>query len=221
MHKRREFRRLTQFYKIMNNLTPQYLREPVPDPRMHLFGPRSTNVLPPIPCKTDRFKSSFYPDSVEKWNDVGVEFRSIAKLSDFKSSYVQLIRPIKKDIFNVHNPDGIKRIFQLRVGLSPLKAHKKSHNFGDTESDICLCGGGAEDTVHFLLLCPFFSVLRTSLFGDISKILVNFLNLSKKDQVACLLYGYNGLSDSQNSQILNGTIDFILKSQRFNQERIV
>ena len=221
LHSRREFRRLTQFYKIMNNLTPQYLREPVPDPQMHLFGPRSTNVLPPIPCKTDRFKSSFYPDSVEKWNDVGVEFRSIAKLSDFKSSYVQLIRPIKKDIFNVHNPDGIKRIFQLRVGLSPLRAHKKSHNFGDTESGVCLCGGGAEDTMHFLLVCPFFSSFRTSLFDNISKILVHFVNLSKKDQLACLLYGYNGLSDSQNSEILSETIDFIFKSQRFDQERII
>ena len=143
------------------------------------------------------------------------------KLSDFKSLYVHLIRPIKKDIFNVHNPDGTKRIFQLRVGLSPLKTHKKSHNFVDTESDTCLCGNGAEDTMHFLLFCPFFSVPRTSLFQNISHILVNFDNLSEKDQVSCLLYGYNGLSNSQNSLILNQTIDFIFKTQRFNQEQII
>ena len=99
--------------------------------------------------------------------------------------------------------------------------HKKYHNFVDTESDTCLCGNGAEDTMHFLILCPFFSVLRTSLFVNISQILVNFVNLSKKDQVACLLYGYNGLSDSQNTKILNETIDFILQSQRFNQEQII
>ena len=176
-----------------------------------------------FPCGTtlrDRFKNSFYPDSVDKWNNIGVEFRSIVKLSDFKSLYVQLIRPIKKDIFNVHNPDGTKRIFQLRVGLSPLKAHKKSHNFVDTESDTCLCGNGPEDTMHFLLLCPFFSVLRTSLFSNISQILGNFADLSKSDQVSCLLYGYNGLSNSQNSLILNETIDFISNTQRFNQEQI-
>ena len=152
LHDRRNFRRLAQFYKIMNNLTPSYLRDPVPDPQIHLFGPRSTNVLPAIPYRNDRFKSSFYLDAVDKWNNVGVEFRSIAKLSDFKFSYLEIIRPPKTDIFNVHNPYGIERIFQLRVGLSPLKAHKKSHGFGDVESDICLCGDGAEDSIHFYAL---------------------------------------------------------------------
>ena len=110
-------------------------------------------------------------------------------------------------------------LVQLRVGLSPLKAHKKSHNFEDIENDICLCGNGVEDTMHFLLLCPHFIVFRTSLFGNISQILnKNFSNLSRKDQLDCLLYGFHGLSDTQNSQILNETIEFIFKSQRFNQD---
>ena len=127
-----------------------------------------------------------------------------------------MIRPTKQDIFGIHNPEGIKRIFQLRVGLSPLKAHKMSHNFGDVENDICICGNGKEDTTHFLLSCPNFTAYRTSLFDNVSRILVNFPNLSTKDQVACLLYGYHGLSDSQNSQILCETIDFVLSSQRFS-----
>ena len=151
----------------MNNLTPPYLKEP--DPQTHLFGPRSTNVLPPIPCKNDRYKNSFYPDAVEKWNNIGVEFRSIVKLSDFKSSVLEIIRPPKKDIFDIHNPDGINRIFQLRVGLSPLKAHKKAHNFQDTLNNICLCGNGVEDTEHYLLLCPFFTDARNILFDNVAR----------------------------------------------------
>ena len=35
---RRIFRRLTQFYKIMIGLTPEYLRIPIPLLRGHLFG---------------------------------------------------------------------------------------------------------------------------------------------------------------------------------------
>ena len=31
LHNRRWFRRLTIFYKIMNGLTPRYLRDPIPD----------------------------------------------------------------------------------------------------------------------------------------------------------------------------------------------
>ncbi len=141
------------------------------------------------------------------------------KLSNFKSSYIKLIRPAKKDIFNIHNPDGMKRIYQLRVGLSPFKAHKKSHNFSDTDNDTCLCGNGAEDTMHFLLSCSHFTFYRTSLFSKISQIVINFPILSREDQVACLLYGFHGLSDILNTQILNETIDFIVKSQRFNNEQ--
>ena len=44
LDQRRWFRRLTQFYKIMNNLTPEYLQIPVPPLRGNLFGYRLNNV---------------------------------------------------------------------------------------------------------------------------------------------------------------------------------
>ena len=216
LHDRREFRRLTQFYKIMNDLTPPYLKEPIPSPICHLFGPRSTNVLPSIFCRNDRYKNSFFPDAIEKWNNIGVEFRSIAKLSDFKYSLLNLIRPPKKAIFELHNPDGIKRIYQLRVGLSPLKAHKKAHNFDDTDSNLCLCGNGPEDTLHFLLLCPFFSSNRLILVSNVNMICNGFSSLSLDHQLHCLIYGYHGLNDIQNSAILKETIDYMNKTDRFN-----
>ena len=43
LHHRRWFRRMTQFFKIMNGLTPQYLLDPIPVPRRHLFGRFATN----------------------------------------------------------------------------------------------------------------------------------------------------------------------------------
>ena len=60
LHLRRWFRRLTVFYKIINNSTPQYLREPVPSPRNHLYGTSNTNDLYPIRCRTQRFQNSFF-----------------------------------------------------------------------------------------------------------------------------------------------------------------
>ena len=38
-------RSLCQFYKIQNELTPSYLKEPIPQPRMFLYGQRLENVL--------------------------------------------------------------------------------------------------------------------------------------------------------------------------------
>ena len=43
-----------------------------------------------------------------------------------------MFRPLKKNVFDVHEPKGINRLDQLRVGLSPHREHKKRHNFLDT-----------------------------------------------------------------------------------------
>ena len=77
LHNRRMFRRLTQFYKIMNGLTPQYLVDPVPAPRKHLYGARITNDLHPVPCRNDSFLNSFYPDAVNCWNNIGPDLRNL------------------------------------------------------------------------------------------------------------------------------------------------
>ena len=50
---RRWLRRLCQFYKIQNDLTPSYLKEPIPQPRMFLYGQRRENVLHGIDLFTD------------------------------------------------------------------------------------------------------------------------------------------------------------------------
>ena len=51
---RRWCRRLFHFYKIQNNLTPPYLKDPIPPIRSHLFGSRSVNVTNEIRCKSKR-----------------------------------------------------------------------------------------------------------------------------------------------------------------------
>ena len=84
---RRYFRRLTVFYKIMNGLTPQYLFEPVTSPRRHLYGTSNTNDLLPMKCRTQRFKSSFFPDAIDCWNKIGPEIRKTETLSLFKKHW--------------------------------------------------------------------------------------------------------------------------------------
>ena len=93
LQNRRWFRRLTIFYKIMNDLTPKYMRDPVPQPIRHLYGLRPTNVIRPLRCRNDRFQKSFYPDSIKCWNCIGPEFRETPTLSLFKTKVLKLIRP--------------------------------------------------------------------------------------------------------------------------------
>ena len=214
---RRWFRRLTMFYKIMNNLTPEYLRDPVPL-RGH-YGFRSPGVLNVIPFRTDRYHHSFYPDSINSWNKIGPVLSGAKSLSIFKEAILKIIRPLKRDIFNIHNRTGIAWIFQLRVGLSPLKSHKMNHKFIDTPVDTCLCSMHAETTSHFLLECPNFTAHRQEFLETIDSILIlnDLENISDRNKVHLILYGHDKLNFAENREVLKATIKFISKSGRFSR----
>ena len=126
---RRWLRRLCQPDKIQNELTPSYLKKPIPQPRMFFYGQRLENVLHEIPCRTSKFLNSFYRDTIRSWNNIGYEFRNCVLLANLSQNYSTSSVPPK---FVIHNPCGIKILFQLRVGLSPLKGQLKNHNFLDT-----------------------------------------------------------------------------------------
>ena len=215
---RRMFRRLVQFYKIMNGPTPEYLKTPILSLHRHLYGIRSNNVLKHIVCKTARYCNSFYPDSVSMWNDLGPELRGAESIFVFKRNLLKLYRPVKKSLYHIHD-NGIKWIFQLRVGLSPLNSHKKSHQFRDTPCDTCSCSQGApETTCHFLLHCSNFLINRKTLFDVVNPILSdkNFPFLGDNEIAHLLLYGDETLTFEENQKILIATIDFIKNTNRFS-----
>ena len=222
LDQRRMFRRLTQFYKIMHGLTPEYLRIPIPSLHGHLFGERVTNVIKSFFCRTDRFQNSFFPNSVNMWNELGPELRGAASLSIFKKSILKIYRPVKKTLFDIYDSNGTKWIFQLRVGLSPLKSHKKSHNFQDTPNDMCDCNLYFETSNHYLLHCPIFVEQRRELFLTLNPILLanNMRFLDDNNMVRLLLYGHDKLALLSNQTILKATIKFIRKTSRFSSIQV-
>ena len=111
--------------------------------------------------------------------------------------------------------EGIKYIFQLWLGLSPLRSHKFRHNFIDTPSDICLWKTGNETTEHFLFKCPFYTSKRFTLAENVVPLLPphNFAFLQNDKNL--YLYGNEKLSEDENRLILLETIKFIKASNRF------
>ena len=95
LSERRWFRRLVQFYKILNGFTPEYLQIPVPPPGNHLFGTRTENDLYSIRCRINLYMNSFYPNAVKILNKIGPDLRQAPSLSIFKYKILQLIRPQK------------------------------------------------------------------------------------------------------------------------------
>ena len=81
---------------------------------------------------------------------------------------------MKKDTFNIYDSSGLKLLFQLRSGLSPLRSHKYCHKFIDTPSNHCVCLTGAETTTHCSFECPIYNEIRNDLMDSINPLL--FLN---------------------------------------------
>ena len=112
---------------------------------------------------------------------------------------------------------GIKRLFQLRVGLSPLNDHKKRHNFRDTRSDVCSCACASETTKHYLTRCTNFCNERKILMDSISPILManHVPMVGNSSIVKCLLYGDISLPPDVNSVILKAALKFMDDTERF------
>ena len=69
---------------IQNNLTPEYLKSPVPSPRPQLIATRSGIEHPHTNAKRDYYKNSFYPDAITSWNNFDPTLRTTTSLSSFK-----------------------------------------------------------------------------------------------------------------------------------------
>ena len=136
-------------FKIANRLIPFYLGEKLPPPK-NPFSDNPINIFHEFRSRTVRFAKSFFPDAVKTWNTIMPDFREMPDLSELKKHLLSLFRPAQKSIFNVYDPSGTKFIYQLRLGLSKLRSHKKNHNFADTPTDTCLCKSGIENTNNFL-----------------------------------------------------------------------
>ena len=213
---RRWCRRLIQMFKIHNGLTPGYLNENLPPKRRLLYGNNNPNVYYQVSCNSSRFKNSFFPDSIKAWNNLGHTFHSCTSLSTFKSQILTFVRPEPKLTFSINDRQGLKHIFQLRVGLSLLKSHKKSHNFIDTPSDWCECNSAPENTYHYLLQCHLFHFPRIELINSITSIVSPYNLIDVIDNQVIYLYGHRSISCENNRKIILSTIKYIKETGRFD-----
>ena len=212
---RRWSRRLISFFKIHKGITPVYLSDNLPPKRRLLYGKVNPNIYQSIRCKTSRYKKSFFPDAIESWNNLGMDFHESKTISIFKKKINAMIRPNAKSIFGVYYPSSLKFLFQLRVGLSPLRHHKIKHNFNDVLSETCDCEMASETLAHFLLACPSFVAQRDDLQNSILQILQRYNLPDLLRNTDLYLYGNEALSIEDNNTIIKSTIKYIIDTKRF------
>ena len=213
---RRMGRRILQIHKIFNNKTPSYLKDKLPTNCRALFSGNTRNTFRQIMCKSNRYMNSFFPDAVASWNIFIKHFDDVPSFDILKKHINTFFRPKTKTIFGIHDPSGLRYLFQLRVSLSPLRSHKFCHNFADTPSVICRCNQGIEDTKHFLFSCPDYATPRATLAASVLNILqknnLNYLG----NQSQLYLYGHPSIIFTDNRKIILATIKYIKSTQRFS-----
>ena len=92
----------------------------------------------------------------------------------FKSKLLAFIQPVQRSIYNVFNPQGLKFLTQLHLGLSHLNQHRFRHNFKDCINPLCSCSLEVENTLHFFLHCPHYSTFCMGLMNKVNQIDENF-----------------------------------------------
>ena len=177
--------------------------------RIHIFDQRVE--------QTDRYANVYFQNCPKEWNQLDVTLQSSQTISEFKRRLIQLVRPPKRSMFNIHDLDGVKLLTRLRVEFSDLRSHRFHHNFHCPDPS-CLCKTGIEDNEHFLLHCPRFTSQRKGLLDLVSSLTgIEVMHHSSKELCRLLLYGRNDLSVIVNHGIIEETIKFIRSTGRFEE----
>ena len=130
----------------MKNEAPNYLIGLIPK-REQTFNTRNKH-LPTCNCRTDCFKYSFFPCTLNDWFNLDVSIRNSESISIFKSTLLYFIRLVQDNIFNIFDPQGLKLLTRLRFGFSHLNEHRFRHNFQECMNPVCSCSLKVKDTSH-------------------------------------------------------------------------
>ena len=201
-------------FKIMKEEAPNYLINLIPKCNRTI---RTRNShIPIFHCRKDRFKYSFFPSRLRDWFNLDDNIRNSESISVFKKRLLAFIRPVENSVFNIYEPNGLKLLTRLRLGLSHLNEHRFRHNFENCVNPLCSCSLETEGTLHYLLHCHHFSKHRLVLMNSVKSVLNNFESLSDNNKKEILLYGDSRLDNNNNKFILEATINYIKNSERFS-----
>ena len=77
-------RRLCLFHKIYNLKSPKYLFNLIPSVNRFYVTRNNTNV-PSFNCRTEYFKTSFFPNVITEWNKLYINIKSMTSYTAFKN----------------------------------------------------------------------------------------------------------------------------------------
>ena len=202
-------------FKIMKTEAPNYRTNLIP--RCEQTIRTRNNHIPNYHSRTDCFKYSFFPSTLNDWFKLDNNIRNSESIEIFKSKLLSFIRPVQSNIYSIFDTEGLKLLTRLRLGFTHLNEHKFRHNFQDCLNPLCSCSLEIEDTSHYLLHCHHFSNHRIDLINSVNLIISNFESMNDNIKKDILLYSDSLFDENKNKIILEATINFLKNSERFSR----
>ena len=162
----------------------------------------------------DVFRTSFFPYVIDEWNKLKPEIRKVESYLKFRKLIFNLDNghPISNSIYNIFNPLGLKYLTCLRLELSNLNEFRFNYNFQEC---IVSCSIEPASNSHFFRRCHQYNNLRADLMNRLKINDENILRLSENSLVKLLLFGDPKYNLINNCHIINASINFVLRSERF------
>jgi hypothetical protein len=220
---RRKHHRLNIMFKLQRGLAPIYLKSRCPPLTMDRtnYNLRSgVNVTMPQ-VRTTTYQKSFFPQTINDWNELGRTTREVRSLSTFKEKIKLTAGYELNSLYQKSNGKAAVNQTRMRLGLSGLSSQRYDYNH--IKDPKCQsCNSKTEDPVHFFLLCPTHTIHRGVFLEGICDILrgkgikVDF-NKSRfrKLLIDIILKGSKTLTEDENKQIFLKTQMYIKNTKRF------
>ena len=222
LSERRKYFKLLLFFKILNKQVPDYLSSIELPMVSHIakIDLRNAGNIQSIRARTNMYKFSYFPSTIDIWNSLPLTLRNIQELLAFKKLLISTLFPIRSPTyFNIGYRFPSIWHTQIRMGHSKLKYHTYMYNLSD--NDLCDCGS-TETTEHYFLVCPRYAAQRIGLLTSIASLVMpgvhySVLSQIKKDYIIdIILRGSSDLSISDNFELFKAVQTFIDRSKRFS-----
>ena len=117
------YKKLLCFFKFYKNKFLWYLFTLIPVKISECTTNKSMQNISFFKTRHSFLKNFFLPPTILEWNNLDQNIRNSSNLNIFRNEILKLIRPTADNVFNSHNPKGIKFTTRLLLGLTYLREH--------------------------------------------------------------------------------------------------
>jgi len=216
---RRKIAKKILMYKILNGITPNYLRRLIPPQVQHTttYALRNRTHYRLPRTRTQISHTSFIPATLREWNTLDPALHNCRTLATFKTN-------LKSTCFKPHpliklysfSPGPCHKYHtQLRLGLSKLNGHLFKYNIISDPSCPNCPNHTNETTVHYFMECPTYAAHREELFRGLRELLPQTTINNKKKCISALLGGIQDALMENNIKLFTIVQEFISETNRF------